>query len=86
MNGSKVKIVVDGKEEVGTLVDIIQTKEHFNEVHLSDGGILKAKLVISGVVRIDGQKDDLGCPVYVIQSTNVVSVSRHPNISSNRGH
>lgn len=50
--------------------------EHWNEYLLDDGTVLKMKLVVTSVHRLaDGSIDAKGNPVYLCESTNVMSVS-----------
>ena len=51
------------------------TGEHWSEYLLDDGTVARLKLVVTNVYRVDGQRDAKGQPVYVIESTNVVSIS-----------
>ena len=49
--------------------------EHWNEYLLDDGTVLRIKLVVTNVVRIDDEYNMKGEPIYMIDSSNVVSVS-----------
>lgn len=62
------------------LVDVTEvgfrsTGEYWNEYLLDDGTVARIKLVVANVFRVDGQTDGKGQPVYVIESTNVTSIS-----------
>ena len=63
----------------GTEVEILESLGRFNEVKLEDGTVLKAKLVVTGVVRVSDQWDAQGNPIYLIQSQNVVTISKCPD-------
>lgn len=52
-----------------------QGDEHWNEYLLDDGSVVRVKLVLTEIIRIDDAHDDQGNPVYALNSTNVVSVS-----------
>ena len=71
--GRKVKINFAGQEVEASAIEVTQSSEQWNEYLLDDGTILKAKLVATNIYRVEGQYDGEGNPVYVIQSTNVVS-------------
>ncbi len=63
----------------GDLVDAeqmeaIQSNERWNEYFLEDNSVIKMKLVVTKIVRLVGQYDQAGNPIYSINSTNVVSV------------
>ena len=68
------KINFQGREVDATEVEFQTRKEDWNEYQLMDGTVIKMKLVVSGIFRIDGLYDDEGNPVYQIKSTNVASV------------
>jgi hypothetical protein len=50
------------------------TSEDFNEYLLDDGSVIKLKVVVTEVARIEGMYDAQGNPAYFVNSTNVVSV------------
>lgn len=58
-------------------VDFIEEKENWNVYRLSDGTILKVKLVLTGVKRLKKWNPD-GTPIYVINSQNIVRVVNVP--------
>lgn len=58
-------------------VDFIEEKEDWNVYRLSDGSVLKVKLVLTGVKRLKKWNPD-GTPVYVINSQNIVRVINVP--------
>ncbi len=76
----KVKIPFNGQDVDAELVDVSQTSERWNEYLLDDGTILKVKLVLTNVYRVTGQHDAEGNPVYILQSTNVVSTNAPENL------
>ena len=42
---------------------------------LDDGTVARLKLVVTGVLRLEGMQDQKGQPVYIIESTNVTAIS-----------
>ena len=66
--------LADGTEGDAEVVGFRASGEHWNEYLLDDRTVLKLKLVVTDVVRVDGQYDQAGNPVYVVQSTNVLAV------------
>ena len=52
---------------------------------MDDGTVLKIKLVVTRVVRIDDLYDDQGDPVYVAQSTNVIVASVPDKLKKDQG-
>lgn len=75
MANEKVTINMGGRQVQATPIDVNQSSERWNEYFLEDGTVLKMKLVLKKVFRVDGEFDEEGNPVYVMQSTNVTSVS-----------
>jgi hypothetical protein len=63
----------DGGQAEGELIGFRSGGEHWNEYLLDDGTALKMKLVVTEVIRLEGHYDAAGNPVYVVNSTNVVS-------------
>lgn len=52
-------------------LDFSEEDEHWNSYKLSDGTILRIKLVLREVKRLNKWKPD-GSPIYMINSQNVV--------------
>ena len=50
------------------------SQEFWNEYLLDDGTVVRVKLVATEFLRVDGQFDADGNPVYVVKSTNVMSI------------
>lgn len=71
----KVKINFGGREVEATPIEVNQSSERWNEYFLEDGSLVKMKLVLTKVFRVEGEYDKEDNPVYVIQSTNVTSVN-----------
>ncbi len=85
MSENKVSINFGGRQVDATPVDVNQSSERWNEYLMEDGTLLKMKLVLKKVLRVDGEFDAEGNPVYIMQSTNVSSITspdnlRHKNI------
>lgn len=74
------KINFQGREVDATEVDFQTRREDWNEYQLMDGTVIKMKLVVSGVFRIEGLFDEEGNPVYQIKSTNVPVVKSPDNL------
>ena len=64
----------DGKEYDVTELGFQNVREHWNEYLLDDGTIVKLKPVATSALRVEGVRDQQGNPVYVIESTNVLTV------------
>lgn len=68
-----MKVNYNGKEVEAKPIDFIERKESWNEYQLTDGKIIKIKLVVTRVLKLDTEVDKEGNPIYVINSTNVVA-------------
>ncbi len=47
--------------------------EHWNEYLLDDGTLVRIKLVATEILRVDGHYDAEGNPLYILNSTNVMT-------------
>jgi len=69
-----MKVKFQGRDVEATPVDFLTRKEDFNEYQLiTDGRAIKIKLVVTKIVKVEGELDPDGNPVYIVQSTNVVA-------------
>ena len=71
----RIKVNFNGQQVDAEHVETTQSHECWNEHLLDDGTVLKLKTVLTNVYRVEGQYDAEGNPVYIVQSTNVLSVS-----------
>jgi len=71
-----VKVKYQGREVEATEVEFLTRKEDFNEYQLTDGTVIKMKTVVTDVVKIEGEVDPEGNPVYQVRSTNIVRVRK----------
>jgi len=51
----------------GSAVSIAESTERWTELTLEDGTVLRVKPMIIGAIRIDGQWDQEGNPVYALK-------------------
>ena len=69
------------KSPAGEMVDAVELgfriegEEPWISYLLDDGTLLRVKLTLTNIFRVEGQQDQLGRPVYVFESTNVLSIS-----------
>ena len=68
-----------GRKVQGTEVGFDTIREEWNEYALRDGTSIKVKTVLTNVVRLNGEHDPQGDPVYVIRSNNQVVCVEIPN-------
>ena len=69
------KINFQGREIDSTEIEFQTRKEDWNEYQLMDGSVIKMKVVVSTIFRVDGIYDNEGNPVYQIKSGNVAAVT-----------
>ena len=65
----------DGEQIEAAEIGFRPLREEFNEYLLDDGTVIRLKLVVASVNRIEGHTDPLGKQSYVVESSNVMSVS-----------
>jgi len=75
MASRRVKINFNGQQVDAESVEATQSSERWNEYLLDDGAVLKLKVVLTNVYRIDGQYDAEGNPLYFVHSTNVLAAN-----------
>ena len=68
-----MKVPYQGRQVEGKPVEFLTRKEDFNEYQLTDGTILKIKMVVTRIIRLEEEKAPDGKPIYLIQSQNVVA-------------
>jgi hypothetical protein len=68
-----MKVPFQNRQVEATPIDFLTRKEDFNEYQLSNGKIIKIKLVVAQISVLADEKDPEGNPVYYIRSTNVVA-------------
>lgn len=84
--GRKKKIPLqDGSTIEGTVMPFQTGGEHWNEYLVDDGSVLRLKLVATEVIRLDGQFDQEGNPLYMVNSTNVLTVSAPEDLMHKEG-
>lgn len=73
-------------EEVEVVSMPFQTAgEHWNEYLLDDGSVLRVKIVVTEVMRVEDKYDGQGNPIYITNSTNIVTASSPDNLRKDGG-
>jgi hypothetical protein len=75
----KVQVTYNGRTVSGTEVAVDETTERWSEVKLMDGSRLRLKSAVMSAVRIDGEFDGDGNPVYMINAAPVLGVIEIPD-------
>jgi hypothetical protein len=70
---------------VGGLVDALEVGyrpqgEYWNEYLADDGSVIRLKLVVTEILRLENQFDPQGNPVYLVNSSNLMAVSAPDNL------
>lgn len=79
------KVNFQGIDRDAVEVDFKIVREDWNEYNLEDGTRIRLKPVVVGIIRIPGEFDNEGNPVYVVKSSNVMSVSAAANLKREAG-
>lgn len=70
--------VVDGAE-----VGFRTSGEHWNEYLADDGSVIRLKLVVTEILRLDDTYEPDGTPSYVVKSTTVMATSAPDELRRN---
>lgn len=74
----KKKIPILGVDAEVAEVPITKGSEPWSEYELEDGSIVRFKSVVTSIMRIEGQHNQDGTPIYIILSSPVVNVVSAP--------
>ena len=85
MPGKRTVTLADGRQVEATVMGFRPGGEHWNEYLVDDGSVIKVKLVATEVLRVDGEYDQMGNPIYLVQSTNVMAVDAPENVRRQGG-
>jgi hypothetical protein len=67
-----------GQMADGVEVNVDESTEKWSEYKLSDGTLLKGKMTVISAVRIEGQFDPQGNPMYAINMTPAMVIVEAP--------
>jgi hypothetical protein len=74
----KITNPMDGKAVDGLEVPVIESTERWTDIKLEDGSFLRVKPSIMSAIRLLGQFDQEGNPMYVLRAANAMMVSEAP--------
>ena len=69
----RVKINWQGREAEAEKIPVQSMREEWNQYFLDDGTVLRARLIVSDILRVVGEYNADGDPIYIIKSTNFVN-------------
>jgi hypothetical protein len=78
MPEKKRKITLLGREVNVTDVPIVQRTDHVSEYVLEDGSVIRFAAVPTSVLRLDGEWNADGSPVYLVAHGSVVTTVEWP--------
>jgi hypothetical protein len=79
-NGHKVKVnLPSGGTGEGTTVQVDESTERWSEFKFADGTIIKAKVTVVSAVRVEGEYDPLGNPMYMTNLAPVMTIVSVPD-------
>lgn len=65
----------NGVEVDGTELPFRASTEEWNEYLVDDGTVIRFRAVVTDIVRLEGNYDQEGQPLYLVNSQNIVKVS-----------
>ena len=74
----KQTISVLGQNVVVTEIPIVKSDEKTNEYELEDGSVIRFRAVATAILRVEGQHDGDGNPIYLVKNGTIVNVVSAP--------
>ena len=71
---------IQGKKVIATDLDFQTLAEDWNVYKLEDGTKLKIKTVASKIIRVEGEYNNEGDPIYHVKSMNIVTTDIPPEL------
>jgi hypothetical protein len=65
---------IDGRPIEGFEVPVLESTERWTDVKLEDGSLLRIKPSVLSAIRIPGQFDQEGNPMYMLRANNAMMV------------
>ncbi len=84
--GEKTKIFLNGQWVPATVVPVTSTQEGWSQYLLEDGSVVKLKLVVSEISKVDGMYEPDGTPVYNAKWSLVLAVTSPPELKKDPGN
>jgi hypothetical protein len=80
MSERKVPVTLPtGARAEGVEVQVDESTERWSEFKLQDGTILRVKATVLSAVRVDGEYDPAGNPIYVTNISPVITLASVPD-------
>lgn len=84
MTERRTRIKLGDQEVDGWDVPIEESTERWTELKLEDGAVLRIKVIVGSVIRVDTRKDSDGNPLYIVKSGNALTLVSGPSKLSER--
>jgi|ACXJ01.1.fsa_nt_gi hypothetical protein len=78
MTEKNFKIPLFGHDVEVVEVPILNSTEGFNDYELGDGSKIRLKIVATSILRLVGQFNADGDPIYIVKNGQVVTVLQAP--------
>ena len=75
----KRKIKYKDKDAVGIVVSFDVIADNWSEFQLVDGTTIKMRPIVKSIIRVEGEHDPNGDPVYVVMADNLVMATTIPD-------
>ena len=79
MTEKNFKIPLFGHDVEVVEVPILNSTEGFNDYELGDGSKIRLKIVATSILRLVGQFNADGDPIYIVKNGQVVTVLEAPD-------
>lgn len=76
----KIQVAPGEPPKDAELIEVQQSSEQWNQYLLGDGTVIKLKVVVTEVWRVENEYDADGNPVYLVRSKNVLAVTSPDNL------
>lgn len=76
----RTKLNIDGRLVDAISIPVRSSEERWSEYILEDATVIRMKLIVTEVFRVEGMYDPDGNPVYHIKSANIASAMPPENL------
>lgn len=86
MRGRKVPVTLpSGGQGEGQEVQVAESTERWSDFTLEDGSVIRAKLMLTSAIRVDGEYDQNGNPLYIMNVGPIFSIVSVPEQYRKKG-
>jgi len=73
--GDKTKVFLNGQWVPAVVMPVTSTQESWSQYLLEDGSLVKVKLIVTEIAKVDGMFEPDGTPVYSAKWNVVLAVT-----------